>query len=84
MTHITNAELKNQLDKLTDRVSGLEDRMNVYEQTAKENTKLLKEVTAGMDFLKSSFRLIKFAGIAIVSAALWQVGTLLFHTIFGH
>lgn len=84
MPPITNAELKQQIDKLADRVSGMENRMETYEQAAKESTKLLKDVKAGMDFLKGSFRLIRWAGIAICSAALWQVGTLLFHVLSGH
>ena len=81
MAQITNLELKRQLDELTQRVGGLENRMDTYEQSAKENTKLLKEVKVGMDFLKGSFRFIKWAGVAICSAALWQVGQALYHLL---
>ncbi len=78
----TNAEIMQQISALERRMDGYEQRMKSYEEQATENTKLLREVKAGTDFLKNSFRLIRWAGIAICSAALWQVGTLLFHYIF--
>lgn len=87
----TNAEIMQQISALERRMDGYEKRMEKYEEQAESNaaqldanSKVLASIKATTDFLKGSFRVIRFAGIAIISAALWQVGTLLFHVITGH
>jgi hypothetical protein len=68
------------------------DDLNVYEDLGKRikadeeqtalNTVPLRDIKAATDFIKASLRILKWAAIAICSAVLWQVGTLLYHLIF--
>ncbi len=80
----TNAEIMQQISALERRMDGYEQRMKSYEEQASENTKLLKDVKATTDFIKNTFKALRFASIAICSAALWQVGSLVFHVLTGH
>lgn len=83
MAQITNTQLKQLLDALTVRVGNLETRMQSYEEQAAANGKTLAEINRGINLIKSSFRVVKWAAIAITSAALWQAGQLLFHLLTG-
>lgn len=83
MAQITNSELKQLLDALTTRVGNMENRMNTYEQQAIANGKTLAEIRTGVTLIKGSFRVLRWAAIAITSAALWQVGQGLFHLLAG-
>lgn len=80
----TNAEIMHQITALERRMDGYEKRMESYETQATDNTKLLKEVKAATDFIKRSFRFLRWSAMLVASAALWQVGTSLFHAITGH
>ena len=78
----TNTEIMQQISALERRMDSYEDRLKHQEVIATENTNMLREVKGATDFLRSSFRALRWAGMAICAAALWQVGALLFHLIF--
>ncbi len=84
MAQITNAELKRLLDDLAKRVGGLEVRMETYEQQAKENSAILKQVAVFFAYLKHVVRFLKWCGGIIAASALTAAATYAVQHLIAH